>query len=66
LRYVCDFTDDFWRLADIWKRLAIRVVVLLLCELGHGLPIEPRLLGHFGVALELGEAAMASYGLQLL
>lgn len=46
-------------LAEILKRLAIRVVVLFLCELGHGLPIEPRLLGHFGVALEFGEAAMA-------
>jgi hypothetical protein len=59
LHYVYDFTDDFWRLAEILKRLAICVVVLFLCELGHGLPIEPRLLGRFGVALELGEAAMA-------
>jgi hypothetical protein len=32
---------------------------LFVCELGYGLPIEPRLLGHFGIALELGEAAGA-------
>jgi len=42
-----------------WLEVSNPVVFLFLSELCHGLPIEPGLFGHFGIALDFGEAAMA-------